>query len=233
MARTDTLGHFLTDVADAIREKKGTSGTITASDFDTEIANLPSGGNVKIRPKSISFNYSTLTAIDLSLLDDTDLTTMNMRFYHCDNLKTLNGADNLFCPNVNDFQYMFAFCGLLEGELNLSNLNPVNITSTISCMNMFYQCTNLTRIDLKNFAITPSQTNGMFFNCISLEFIDIRKMELTGLSTSNSQEMFGGRTYKIPADCEIIVKDSANKTWVTTNYDWLTNVKTVAEYEAE
>lgn len=45
MARTDTLPHFLTDVADAIREKKGTQETIQASDFDTEIENLPSGGS--------------------------------------------------------------------------------------------------------------------------------------------------------------------------------------------
>lgn len=44
MARTDTLGNFLTDVADAIREKKGTSEAIIASDFDTEIASIPSGG---------------------------------------------------------------------------------------------------------------------------------------------------------------------------------------------
>lgn len=44
MARTDTLPHFLTDVADAIRSKGGTSETIQASSFDTAIANLPSGG---------------------------------------------------------------------------------------------------------------------------------------------------------------------------------------------
>lgn len=44
MARTDTLGHFLTDVADAIRTKTRSSETITASDFDTEIENIPSGG---------------------------------------------------------------------------------------------------------------------------------------------------------------------------------------------
>lgn len=43
MARIDTLPHFLTDVADAIREKTGSSETIQASDFDTEIANIPSG----------------------------------------------------------------------------------------------------------------------------------------------------------------------------------------------
>lgn len=46
MARTDTLGHFLTDVADAIRTKGGTSANIQASTFDTAIANLPSGGSV-------------------------------------------------------------------------------------------------------------------------------------------------------------------------------------------
>lgn len=44
MARVDTLGNFLTDIADAIREKGGTSDPIQASSFDTAIANLPSGG---------------------------------------------------------------------------------------------------------------------------------------------------------------------------------------------
>jgi len=44
MARTDTLGNFLTDVADAIRTKTGGSAAIMASDFDTEIESIPSGG---------------------------------------------------------------------------------------------------------------------------------------------------------------------------------------------
>lgn len=44
MARTDTLTHFLTDVASAIKTKKGSQASILASNFDTEIANLPSGG---------------------------------------------------------------------------------------------------------------------------------------------------------------------------------------------
>lgn len=44
MARIDTLANFLTDVATAIKNKKGDSTSIKASDFDTEITNLPSGG---------------------------------------------------------------------------------------------------------------------------------------------------------------------------------------------
>jgi hypothetical protein len=45
MARTDTLGNFLTDVAKAIRTKEGTTETIPASEFDTRISNLSGGGS--------------------------------------------------------------------------------------------------------------------------------------------------------------------------------------------
>lgn len=40
MARTDTLGNFLTDVAESIRTKEGTTEAIPASEFDTRISNL-------------------------------------------------------------------------------------------------------------------------------------------------------------------------------------------------
>lgn len=56
MARTDTLGHFLTDVADAIRTKTGSSETIVASDFDTEIENIPSGGTTPTGTITITEN---------------------------------------------------------------------------------------------------------------------------------------------------------------------------------
>lgn len=45
MARTDTLGNFLTDVAEAIRAKEGTTEPIVASEFDTRISNLSGGGS--------------------------------------------------------------------------------------------------------------------------------------------------------------------------------------------
>ncbi len=43
MARTDNLTNFLTDVADAIRNKKGSSEAISASSFDSEIASITTG----------------------------------------------------------------------------------------------------------------------------------------------------------------------------------------------
>ena len=46
MAKNNNLGDFLTDIANAIRTKKGTSGTISAQDFSSEILSIPSGGVV-------------------------------------------------------------------------------------------------------------------------------------------------------------------------------------------
>lgn len=44
MAKTDNLTDFLTDIADAIREKKGTTGAINPQNFSSEIASIESGG---------------------------------------------------------------------------------------------------------------------------------------------------------------------------------------------
>ena len=44
MARTDNLTNFLKDVATAIKEKKGTSSPIIASNFDDAIRSIPTGG---------------------------------------------------------------------------------------------------------------------------------------------------------------------------------------------
>lgn len=43
MARVDNLENFLTDVADAIKTKKGTTDKIPAANFDTEIKSITSG----------------------------------------------------------------------------------------------------------------------------------------------------------------------------------------------
>lgn len=55
MARTDTLNNFLTDVADSIRAKKGTTNKIPASNFDTEIESIQTGGGeANLQSKSIT-----------------------------------------------------------------------------------------------------------------------------------------------------------------------------------
>lgn len=56
MARTNNLTNFLTDVANAIKNKKGDTTDIPASEFDTEIINLPSQGIYQSKQMNITTN---------------------------------------------------------------------------------------------------------------------------------------------------------------------------------
>lgn len=56
MARTDNLTNYLTDVAAAIKTKKGSQVNIPAANFDIEISNLPSGGVYQTKSINITNN---------------------------------------------------------------------------------------------------------------------------------------------------------------------------------
>ena len=58
MADTSNLSNYLKDLADAIREKKGTEEQIPATNFDTEILNIETG--LDAEPIYATTNYRTL-----------------------------------------------------------------------------------------------------------------------------------------------------------------------------
>lgn len=169
MARVDTLPHFLTDVADAIRTKKGTSETIKASDFDTEIENLPSGGGgldwsaigYNGTPQVIKDGYDYAVEIknnwvstsslrnkfknDLNLkimplVDTSNATNMYGMF---ENTRGLTQIPLLDTSNVTDMSRMFF-------ESVISTI-PLLDTSKVTDMSyMFTKVSSLTTIPLLN-----------------------------------------------------------------------------------
>lgn len=62
MARINNLTNFLSDIADAIKEKKSSETDIPAVNFDTEILNLPSQGTYQQKSITISTN-GTVTVL--------------------------------------------------------------------------------------------------------------------------------------------------------------------------
>lgn len=64
MARIDTLGNFLTDVSSAIKQKTGGSSPIPASQFDTEILSITTGGTYQTKSQSITTNGNYVIAPD-------------------------------------------------------------------------------------------------------------------------------------------------------------------------
>ena len=163
MARTDTLGNFLTDIADAIRTKAGTSDTITASDFDTAISNIPSGVDINdyFLPTVSKGNFDTAGVIK-SIIAIPPL--------------EFSGTD---CSN------MFSQLSMTE-SIDCSKFDTSNVTNMV---NMFLNCRKLKSLDLSNFE-TPNVTNmGNLFNgCEALRHLDIRKMTFD--SVTNTKYMF-------------------------------------------
>lgn len=76
MARTDNLKVFLTDVADAIRTKKGTTELIPANTFDTEIESISGGKEEQSKSVTITQNGTqTITPDENKTLSSVEITT--------------------------------------------------------------------------------------------------------------------------------------------------------------
>ena len=158
MARTNTLGNFLTDVADAIREKKGTTGTILASNFDTEIASIESGVDIneylsdkitkgtdssggwlktiiKLRsPLTIegtdaTYMFANCLLNELPQIDTSSVTNMSSMFSNCVHLATIPQLDT---SSVTNMTYMFSDCARLA---TIPQLDGGKLTSVAYILN--------------------------------------------------------------------------------------------------
>ena len=115
MAKTDNLSDFLTDVANSIRTKTGTTDPINAQDFSDKILGLSSGGNTLKNlldaTKSCHnlFYYYKGTSIDdlIQFNDTSRVEDMSNMFYYCNNLATIPLFDT---SRVTNMSYMFQFC---------------------------------------------------------------------------------------------------------------------------
>ena len=56
MARVNNLTNFLTDISSAIKQKTGDNTPIPASDFDTEILSIETGGNYQSKTLNVTQN---------------------------------------------------------------------------------------------------------------------------------------------------------------------------------
>jgi len=207
MARTDCLTNFLIDVSDSIKEKKKDNTPIKACNFDEEIKNLNVGGGV-----------------DLSEYFGGEIEGVTTAYNNQPWINVVKKITNITIKGTTAKNLFHSFKGT---EIDLSNINKGDITIYTQT---FYGNGNLIRLDLSGFyGNTATNTNGMLDGCKSLQYLDIRNLDFSNVT--DYKNMFGGDTTGVPGSCLIIVKDEIQKTWITTNFTKLTNVKTVAEYE--
>ena len=114
-------------------------------------------------------------------------TSLNGFFKRLKNLEKITGLEYLNTEKVTDMQKMFYNCKNLS-SLDLSNFNTEKMTD----MNkMFYNCNKLSSLDLSNFN-TEKVTNmsGMFYYCNKLSSLDLSNFNTE--KVTNMSGMFFG-----------------------------------------
>jgi surface protein len=172
-----------------------------------------------------------LTKLDLSNVRFEKLVSANEMFLQCSALTSID-LSGFVSPNVTSYSSMFSSCTALT-NVDCSDLKFAENAVSVGIERMFMSCSSLTSIDIRNLKTDKaSSTMYMFYGCKKLQHIDMRGLDLTKVTNHNS--MFGtSSSNNVPSDCEIIVKDDDSKAWLNSKFSRLTNVKTVAEYEAE
>ena len=217
MAKTDNLSDFLTDVANSIRTKTGTTEQINAQDFSAKILGLKgmqSWINTKGTSAYLMAGYEGTTFDDSVLApDDTkDITNMNNMFYSCKQLTTIPLINT---SNATTMASMFSGCSALTSV-------PLLNTSKVTNMNyMFADCTNLTSIP----QLDVSNVTNMNYM-----FIRSRIESVPSLDTSKVTTMSG--MFK---DCNFLrsapMLNTSNVTSMYHMFSGCNNLTTVPAYD--
>ncbi len=191
MARTDTLPHFLTDVADAIRTKGGTVADIQASSFDTAIANLPSGGidwseiGYTSQPTSVTdgINYAKTVLQGWPAYMSGGRTNMSEKFKNDNKLVFMPMVDTSTITNMSsawslckpvisipslDFSHVTT---MADAFFNASALQALPDMDLSSCQDTSYMCDycfSLTTFGTITTTSTLRDVHYMFDRCIKL-----------------------------------------------------------------
>lgn len=166
---------------------------------------------------------SDLKVFDVSNWDTSNVTDMTNAFKACTSLESLD-VSNWDTLKLQYSNYIFENCKLIT-SFDFSNWTTSNVTTMDS---MFSGCIGLTELDLSSFTSPRLTTmSSMFYGCKNLTKIDMRNMGFEKLKYYNSAFI------SVPANCLIIVKDDNAKSKVLASRSDLTNVKTLAEYQAE
>lgn len=138
-----TLTELFKDIADAIREKKGTTESIVAEDFPEEIESIETGSSVTYYPSSMQnlfLNNTDITSLDLSAFDTRNTTTVRYMFKGCSSLVSVDIShfDLSNCTSFSSNQDMIIDCTSLDNNSLNSIMKALSTTSQTSNITLKY-----------------------------------------------------------------------------------------------
>ena len=185
MASEINLNAVFTDIANSIRSKKGTTGTIQPVNMADEISTIETGSSEKsiiyegLETKGTNWSYSfygtnnnlftKITEIKKNdIPPSSNVTDMNNMFCGCSRLINVPLFDT---SNVTNMSNMFRYCSKLT---TIPQLNTSKVTNMSS---MFYSCSKLTTIpelDVGN----VTNMGDIFANCSKLTNIYMKNIKV-------------------------------------------------------
>ena len=193
MARTDNLTNFLTDVAAAIKSKKGDNTAIPAANFDTEIINLPSGGSDNtalislIERTATSFEipegttsiggsaFSRCTGLTSIIIPNSVTSIGDDAFEQCFSLTSITIPNSVTSIGGSAFNWCIGLTSIMipDSITNISNyafyhctgLTSITIPGSVTSIgeSAFYDCTGLTKINWNAENVSDFTSNSGIF----------------------------------------------------------------------
>ena len=129
---------------------------------------------------------SSLTSLDLSSFNTSNVTGMGNMFYGCTALESLN-LPGFATSSPADLNSMFYNCSSLE-SIRFADVERLRISKASS---MFSGCSSLTSLDLSSFDTSKTTgMGGMFSRCSSLTSLDLSSFNTSNVTSMGS--MFSG-----------------------------------------
>ena len=162
---------------------------------------------------------SSLTSIDLSILNNISIIKMGHIFEGCSSLTSFD-LTYLKTEKVEDMSYMFSECNVLE-SIDLSNI----ITSNAKNMTkMFYKCEKLVNLNLSTFNTDKvNDMSNIFYGMNSLKYLDISNFNM------NECNYFDDMFSNISNIRYINIKNLNNDKTISTTFNQRTDLFYVCE----
>lgn len=223
----ENIVELLTDVADAIREKKGSNEPINAQDFANEIKNLPSGGEVAVFAENMVDKTGKGIQTIESVIFPSGITTISEKaYYYCSGIKSIQIPEGV----ITIYPFAFGYCSAIRSitlPSTIASLGqqcfaqttalesfyiPIDAPVTLLPRNLFWNSPLLKKVVIPKYV--TSLAGYVFENCSGLVYVDFSNlMAVPNLENNNA---FSGTS------CVIIVPDALYEDWITaTNWSSL------------
>ena len=238
MAKNDNLKDFLTDVADAIREKKGTTEKINPQDFSDEIRGIESGGGNPWNADVIwnddtTFGFDSIKEIHIH----EGITTLDEKAFRYN-----SSLQKVVLPKSLQIIGTYAFAGMagILTEINLpENITTINnyafngspfnkliFPSKVTYIN-YGICTNCTSLESVVFLGNVTHIRPIAFqNCSALKKVVLD--QCTKVPILENTNAFT----KFHETCKLVVPDALYDQWiVATNWStYASNIVKASEF---